>query len=153
MESTRTNSLNKGLETLGALITRAKSSFQNGRAHHSTNETKWQHILVRNNVESSITLCFWSLFPLSLPASPTHAEDKVQASIKSRQGRRTHTRWHRRAVPHMSLGRLDHLNCPLESSPVKVNSITVIQFWPLLERLAMWPFDALCVWNSKHTSN
>lgn len=68
MESTRTNSLNKGLETLGALITWAKSSFQNGRAHHSTNETKWQHILVRNNVESSIILCFWSLFPLSLPA-------------------------------------------------------------------------------------
>lgn len=129
MESTRTNSLNKGLETLGALITRAKSSFQNGRAHHSTNETKWQHILVRNNVESSITLCFWSLFPLSLPASPTHAEDKVQASIKSRQGRRTHTHWHPRAVLHMYLGRLDHLNCPLESSPVKVNIITVIQFW------------------------
>lgn len=148
MESTRTNSLNKGLETLGALITRAKSSFQNGRAHHSTNETKWQHILVRNNVESSIMLCVWSLFPPDFPSLLLMhmRKDGDWASAGRKQGRRTHNHWHLHSALHMYLGRLDHLNCPLECSPVWK---WMLLWRPVLvsarERLtAISPFNTAC---------
>lgn len=151
MESTRTNSLNKGLETLGALITRAKSSLWNGRAHHSTNETKWQHILARNNVESSIILCFWSLFPLSPPCYFMHThKTKSGASTGRRQGRRTRNRWHQHSAPHVYLGRLDHLNCPLECSPVW----KWISLWHSVLASSRQRLDAVLpafVLNSKHS--
>lgn len=122
MESTRTNSLNKGLETLGALITRAKSSFLNWRAHHSTNETKWQHILVRSNVESSIILCFWSSprHPRAPSRSSRHTRTHVRQRSSWGEVERGWTRngWHWVSILHMYLGRLDRLNCPLECSPV-----------------------------------
>lgn len=148
MESTRTNSLNKGLETLGALITRAKSSLWNGRAHHSTNETKWQHILARNNVESSIILCFWSLFPFSPPSylcthirqSPGPAQEAGRGGGHVIAGTST---------PHVYLGRLDHLNCPLECSPVW----KWISLWHSVLASSGERLDAVlpaCVLNSKH---
>ena len=71
---------------------------------------------MRNNVESSITLCFWSLFPLFLPSYLCTYISPGQR--KKRAGRTTRNHWPQRAVLHVYLGRLDHLNCPLECSPV-----------------------------------
>ena len=94
----------------------------------------------------------FSLFP-SLLLMHTHKTKPGPAQEGGRQGRRTRNHWHQHSVLHVYLGRLDHLNCPLECSPVW----KWISLWhPVLasagERLAaISPFNTTCVLNSKHT--